>query len=94
MWIVYLLISEIKNISYVGITTNLDKRLKQHNGIINGGAKFTHANRPYKVLYYIDNIENRSDATKIELLIKQQKGAINRLFFMEKINKKKLKIKL
>ena len=27
--------------SYVGATVNLDKRLKQHNGLLKGGAKYT-----------------------------------------------------
>lgn len=28
--------------TYVGFSTNLDRRLRQHNGEIQGGAKYTH----------------------------------------------------
>jgi hypothetical protein len=38
---------EDKNLSlYCGVTNDLDKRLRQHNGDIVGGAKYTRANRP------------------------------------------------
>lgn len=88
-WIVYLLISKnIKflNHTYVGITTDLDRRLNQHNGVLNGGAKCTHAKRPYEVVYFISNILNRSDASKLEVQIKKQKGFENRLNFMKELN--------
>lgn len=87
-WVVYLLISKnIKflNHTYVGITTDLDRRLNQHNGILNGGAKCTRAKRPYEVAYFIPNIINRSEASKIEAQIKKQKGFENRLNFMKEL---------
>ncbi len=37
----YLIYSQTQNTSYIGITNNLDRRIKQHNNIINGGAKAT-----------------------------------------------------
>jgi putative endonuclease len=85
-WIVYLLVSrslKFYNYSYVGITTDLDRRLKQHNGLLAGGAKYTSARRPFELAYSIDNIKNRSDATKLELNIKKFKGYENRLNFMK-----------
>ena len=39
---VYILKNTKNNRTYVGITNNLDRRLRQHNGIIKGGAKYTH----------------------------------------------------
>ncbi|MDD2907642.1 MAG: GIY-YIG nuclease family protein [Candidatus Gracilibacteria bacterium] len=57
---------------YTGITTDLERRIKQHNGEINGGAKYTLARKPVE-LFYFENFENRSDATKRELEIKKMK---------------------
>ena len=44
-YIVYLLIntSNINNYTYLGITNNSIRRLRQHNGEIKGGAKYTHS---------------------------------------------------
>jgi predicted GIY-YIG superfamily endonuclease len=39
LFFVYILVS--KNLTYVGATTDLNKRLRQHNSIIKGGAKYT-----------------------------------------------------
>ena len=79
------------NHTYVGITTNLDKRLKQHNGLLAGGAKCTRAKRPYDIAYYIDNISNRSIASKIEYDIKKKNGFENRLKYMEELKKIEIK---
>lgn len=87
-WIVYLLISKKINqtqYSYVGITTDLERRLKQHNNILKGGAKAT-IHRPYEVLYSINNIEDRSMASKLEYAIKQYRGWEKRLEYMKKID--------
>ena len=37
----YLLINSCNNRTYIGITTNIKRRIKQHNGLIKGGAKYT-----------------------------------------------------
>ena len=42
MWKCYIIYN--KNKSYVGITNNLNKRIRQHNGMIKGGAKYTTSN--------------------------------------------------
>jgi putative endonuclease len=55
---------------YCGITTNIERRLKQHNGEIRGGAKYTRSKRPCRVLYY-DFAENRSIASKKEAEFKK-----------------------
>jgi putative endonuclease len=58
------------NSFYCGITTNLQKRLKQHNGIIKGGAKYTRSRRPCKYIYK-EAAQNRSDASKKEAAFKK-----------------------
>jgi len=42
-YIVYLLTNTKNNRTYLGITNNSIRRLKQHNGILKGGAKYTHS---------------------------------------------------
>ena len=89
-WRVYLLLSNSIDLirrSYVGITTDVNRRLKQHNGELVGGAKSTRINRPYEVAYVIDNINNRSIASKIEHDIKQKKGFDNRFKYMQDYEK-------
>lgn len=51
MWICYVLYS-LKNpgSTYVGITNDMIRRLRQHNGEISGGAKRTSKKRPWAIL--------------------------------------------
>jgi len=56
---------------YTGITTDLDRRLHEHNHTTKG-AKYTRARRPVKFVYH-EIYENRSEASKRELLIKKMK---------------------
>ncbi len=57
---------------YTWITTDLEKRLKQHNWEILWWAKYTLARKPVKLLYSEDS-ENRSEASKREYEIKKLK---------------------
>jgi predicted GIY-YIG superfamily endonuclease len=40
-YLIYLLKNTINNCTYVGITNNLKRRIRQHNGELVGGAKYT-----------------------------------------------------
>lgn len=51
--------------SYVGATVNLDKRLKQHNGELSGGAKYTKGN-VWKRLCYISGFKSWNLCLKFE----------------------------
>ena len=54
---------------YTGITTDLERRITEHNsGKL--GAKYTASRRPVK-LVYSKKIKNRSTASKEEALIKK-----------------------
>ncbi|MBX9809318.1 GIY-YIG nuclease family protein [Candidatus Gracilibacteria bacterium] len=66
------------NSLYTGITTDLDRRVTEHN---HGkkGAKYTQMRRPVELLYN-EGFESRSEACKREYEIKQ----------MTKIEKEKL----
>lgn len=62
---------------YTGITTDLERRIKEHNSS-KLGAKYTKVRRPVKLVYSKDFI-NRSEASKEESRIKK-------LSRLEKIN--------
>ncbi|MEA3405494.1 MAG: GIY-YIG nuclease family protein [Pseudomonadota bacterium] len=68
-WSVYLLRCA-DNTLYCGITTDLKKRLKQHNGELVGGAKYTKVRQPCE-LVYAESSDDRSSASKREYAIKQ-----------------------
>ena len=55
---------------YIGITTDLTRRMKEHNGLVLGGAKYTQARRPV-ILKYIEQFENRSQAQVREAELKK-----------------------
>jgi len=42
---VYLLVNTCNSKTYIGITNNKQRRLRQHNGDLVGGAKYTTANK-------------------------------------------------
>lgn len=69
MWYVYVLIC-VDNSYYCGITTNLKRRLKQHNGEIKGGAKYTRGRGPHRIVF-IKKAMNRSIASKLEYQFKR-----------------------
>lgn len=36
---------------YIGKTQDLEKRLRQHNGYLKGGAKYTRSRRPVRMIF-------------------------------------------
>ncbi len=66
MWYIYILECSDKTL-YTGITTNLSKRLNQHNKGM--GSKYTFARKPVKYVYS-EKCPDRSFATKREQEIK------------------------
>jgi len=60
----------VDNTIYTGITTNLERRVYEHNNS-SKGAKYTRARRPV-VLVYSETYETRSEASKREYFIKKK----------------------
>ena len=52
----YILFNELNNKTYNGYTVNLERRIRQHNGEIKGGAKYTiKENLEWKYLLIIES---------------------------------------
>lgn len=67
-WFVYILQCK-DNSFYTGVTTDPDRRLKQHNSL-QGGARYTRVRQPVR-LVYTESVKDRSAACKREYQIKQ-----------------------
>ena len=67
-WFVYIL-ECCDGSYYTGITTDTERRLKEHNQS-KQGARYTRARRPVKLVYQ-QCCENRSDASKSEYRIRR-----------------------
>lgn len=61
------------NYTYNGYTVNLERRIRQHNGVITGGARTTKARRPWEFIMVItsanDNF-NRNTGLQLEWRIR------------------------
>jgi|UniRef100_A0A6C0EDW9 structure-specific endonuclease subunit SLX1 len=74
---VYLLINTNNNRTYIGITNNINRRIRQHNGELVGGAKYTTNNKnDGKWMYYgfiINLSKNISLSLEKKIKIKSRK---------------------
>jgi len=68
-WYVYLLNCQDDSY-YAGITTDLKRRLKEHNEDNKKAAKYTRARRPVKVVFF-ELCESRSEAASREYEIRK-----------------------
>ncbi len=64
-YICYMIHHNFQN-TYVGITNDFTHRLKQHNGIIKGGAKATKKYEDWVLGYYISGFENKNNVLSFE----------------------------
>ena len=55
---------------YTGVAANLSRRLRQHNGELAGGPKYTRGRRPVKILW-CEGADDRSAAQQREASIKK-----------------------
>lgn len=69
LWHVYMLRCADGTL-YTGITTDIDRRLEEHNGLRNGGAKYTRCRRPVS-LVWSETGRDRSQVSRREYEIKR-----------------------
>jgi len=69
MWFIYMVRCS-DNSLYTGVTTDIGRRLREHNGEIIRGAKYTRLRRPV-TLVFAEPAENRRAATTREHAIKK-----------------------
>jgi len=63
---VYLLRSQTTTRTYVGCTNNIERRLRQHNGEIKGGAKYTKYGRPWELVCMLKGFPDKTSAYQFE----------------------------
>jgi len=78
-YFVYMLENQ-KGRHYIGITTDLDRRLAEHNS---GGAKSTKPFGPWKMIYS-EVFETRSEACKREWHLKNSPGKKEKIDIIQK----------
>lgn len=76
--------------TYIGYTNNLEKRIKQHNKIIKGGAKSTRSGKNWIFHTIVGNFENKERAQSFEFEWKHIKNNLGKW----KKNKPKLENKM
>ncbi|OGK63127.1 hypothetical protein A2334_04700 [Candidatus Roizmanbacteria bacterium RIFOXYB2_FULL_38_10] len=74
MYYVYILKSGVVNRFYIGVTSNLEKRIKDHNA---GWTKSTKPFRPWKIIYK-EKFEEKKKAYKREFYLKSPKGYLEK----------------
>lgn len=68
MWYVYIVCCSKDNSLYTGISTNVERRVKEHNES-KKGAKYTKSRRPVTLVKFFE-LENKSYALRVEFKIK------------------------
>lgn len=63
-YVVYLLQSPTS--TYIGMTNNKERRLKQHNGGLKGGARRTRRGGPWTMRCYVDGLRTKIEALQLE----------------------------
>ena len=71
MWYVYALQSEKNKRLYIGFTSNLKRRLREHNEGV--GGVYTKKNGPFKMIFY-EAFNDKQDAARDERFFKTGYG--------------------
>ena len=72
MFFTYILQSQQDKSFYIGYSSNLEKRLREHN---EGLSKYTKRKIPWKMVYF-EVFETKSEAIKREVFLKKQKSVV------------------
>ncbi len=65
--------------TYVGVALDVERRARQHNGEIPGGARSTRVGRPWRVAVVHGPFPDRGSAQSVEHQLKKRRGAAARL---------------
>lgn len=71
-FVVYILKSKFKEVTYVGFTNSLERRIKEHNL---GKSKFTNIYKPWELVYK-EEYSSEDEAIKREKYFKSAAGRI------------------
>ena len=68
-WVFYLIYNE--NYTYAGVSNKYERRLRQHNGEIKGGAKYTTSKSPnWKHICLVEGFHDKIQAMQFEWAVK------------------------
>ena len=70
MYYVYILQSKKDDSCYIGVTTDLKRRIQEHNS---GSTKYSNSKRPYKLIWYC-SFPNKRRAYDFERYLKSSSG--------------------
>lgn len=77
-WCVYMLANE-QGHTYVGITTDVARRVRQHNGEVIGGARATRGRGVWRIVHIEDGFPGRAAAQSREYYLKRDRSLRRRL---------------
>jgi predicted GIY-YIG superfamily endonuclease len=58
------------NRTYIGATKTLSRRIRQHNGEITGGARYTRTGRPWTIAWYVTGSPSWNTTLSCEWFVK------------------------
>lgn len=82
-YVCYTLLSADERCTYVGITNNMARRLRQHNGELAGGAKYTtrrSAKQPWSVACTVTGFRTKVEALQFEWALHHAQRTARRSF--------------
>eukprot|EP00123_Amoebidium_parasiticum_P021873 comp7536_c0_seq1/m.3194 comp7536_c0_seq1/g.3194 ORF comp7536_c0_seq1/g.3194 comp7536_c0_seq1/m.3194 type:complete len:279 (-) comp7536_c0_seq1:342-1178(-) len=90
-WVCYILREVTGKATYVGATVNFTRRLRQHNGDIRGGARYTRRHKGnWEGVCYVGGFRNQREALQFEWAVKHEAprhlhGLTGRLTKLQKV---------
>ena len=72
LWWVYVLVND-QGRTYVGASVDPQRRVRQHNGQLAGGGRYTARHRPWQLAKVYGPFEKRR-ALRVERLVKKRRG--------------------